>query len=68
MSTLLYHFTSSAHLARIVRSSELRPSASQPRGIKLGDKIYWSLRELKPDGHDVYRIGEPTRATSTEAG
>ena len=31
MSTLLYHFTSSAHLARIVRSGELRPFAGKPR-------------------------------------
>jgi len=36
-------------------------------GIKLGEKIYWSACEERPDGHHVYAIGLPTRARSAEA-
>lgn len=30
-------------------------------GIKLGDKIYWSTRELRSNGHHAYEIPEDPR-------
>jgi hypothetical protein len=54
--------------ATVLEAKAARPTPGKDcLGIKLGDKLYWSVREAKPDGHDAYTIGQPTRATSAEA-
>jgi hypothetical protein len=31
-------------------------------GIKIGKMIFWSIRQVSPDGHDAYTIERPTEA------
>jgi hypothetical protein len=49
--------------AVVLENTATSPSPNMDRlGIKLGDKIYWSTRELRSNGYDAYVIVEPTRA------
>lgn len=36
-------------------------------GIKLGDTIYWSVREIRPHGHHLYTSLPPTPAANANA-
>ena len=48
--------------AEVIERQTDEPLAEERLGIKIGKMIFWSIRQVSPDGHDAYTIERPTEA------